>query len=135
MANLTVTASTVHVVESYEQATLPAAAAITAGQVIIIDSNGKWALGNATTAANAGNGRRAIAAKSVAAGQSLTGVYRGLLDTRGALDALAFAASVFLSDTAGTLADTAGTVSTIVGQVVAGWGSGATADKLLRFNG
>jgi hypothetical protein len=88
-----------------------------------------------TTAALAGLGRRAYATKSVAAGQSLTCVYRGVVDPRGALDALAFGAQVFLSDTAGTMADAAGTVSTVLGNVIPGWASGATPDKLLRIIG
>lgn len=133
MANLTVTAATVHVIKALEQLTAPAAVAIAAGQIIAIDANGKWFLALATTAANAGR-RRAMAAKSVAAGESLTGIIRGLVDVPGALDALAFDAQIFLSDTAGTIADTAGTVSTVVGTIVPGWASGASPDRLLLLN-
>jgi hypothetical protein len=135
MANLTVTAAKVHVVEVIEQDTLPASVALTAGQVVKVDANGKWALALATTAANAGLTRRAMVTKSVDAGMPVTAIYRGVVDPGGAIDALAYDASVFLSDTAGTLADAAGTVSTVVGTVIPGWGSGATPDKLLRLNG
>lgn len=134
MANLTVTAATVHVVHVIEQMTAPAAVAVTAGQVVAFDANGKWFLALATTAANAGR-RRAIAVKTVAIGETLTGVFRGIVDIPGALDSLAFDAAIFLSDTAGTLADAAGTVSTSVGTIVPGWASGATADRLLAVNG
>jgi predicted RecA/RadA family phage recombinase len=135
MTDLVVTATTFHVVQSIEQDTLPAAAAITAGAAIYVNTSGKWALAKATTATLGGH-RTAIAAKTVAAGQSLTGVYKGVVDAPGALDALAFDAYVYLSDTAtGILADAAGTVTIIMGVVVPGWASGATPDKLLRING
>lgn len=138
MTNLTVVVATFHVVEAnyVEQETLPAAVAITAGGWCYIDANGKWALANATTAALAGSGRRAVAVKSVAAGQTVTCMYRGVIDPRGALDALASGAQVFLSDTVGgIMADTAGTVSVVLGNVISGWASGATPDKLLRIIG
>jgi hypothetical protein len=134
MANLTVTAATVHEAKApLEQFTAPAAVAVTAGQMVAIDSNGKWFLALATTAANAGR-RRGMAVKTVAAGESLTAIIRGLVDVPGALDALAFDAQVFLSDTAGTMADAAGTVSTVIGTVMPGWASGASADRLLLLN-
>lgn len=55
-----------------------------------------------------------------------------IIDLGEALAALAFDASVFVSDTDATLADTAGTVSRIVGKVVPGF-AGTTADKLLML--
>lgn len=131
MANLTIDSTKVRLVQVYEQATHPASVAITAGQAIRRDTNGKWAIANATSAGNAGN-RQAIAIRSVAANESLTGVYDGLLDVGEALAALAFDAKVFLSDTAGTLADAAGTVSVLLGTVAPGWAASA-ADRLLRF--
>lgn len=136
MTDLAVTVSTFHFVHVIEQHTAPAAVAITAGQWCYTDTAGKWALANATTATLGGTGRRAMAKKSVAAGEALTCVYRGLVDPHGALDALAFGAAVFLSDTVGgVMADAAGTVSIVLGNIVGGWASGATADKLLRING
>ncbi len=135
MANLTVVAANVHVVEVVEQDTLPAAVAVTAGQIVKVDVNGKWALALATSQANAGLTRRAFVTRSVDAGMPVTAIYRGVVDPGGAIDALAYDASVFLSDTAGTMADAAGTVSVVVGTVIPGWGSGATPDKLLRIDG
>lgn len=136
MTDLTVTASSFHEVETIEQGTAPAAVAITVGQWCYVDTAGKWALANATTATLGGTGRRAVALKTVAAGQTLTCLYRGVIDPKGALDALAFGAQVFLSDTAGgVMADAAGTVSIVLGNIISGWASGATADKLLRLVG
>lgn len=136
MANVTRVHANFHVVESLEQDTLPAAVAIEAGEWVRVDSAGKWALALATTAANGGNGRRAIAAKTVAAGETLTAVYKGLVDFGGTvLDAVAFGDPVYLSDTAGETDTAPGTVNIQVGLVTAGWASGATADKLLRVNG
>lgn len=135
MADLVITASAFHVVKVVEQDTKPAAAAITAGAAIYEDVNGKWTLARATTAVLSGR-RTALAVKTVAAGETLTGVYKGLVDPRGALDALAFDAQVFLSDTAtGLLGDVTGTVSKVMGTVTSGWASGATPDKLLLLSG
>jgi len=128
MANLTIT--TVHTVQVQQQVTLPASVAIAQGQYIIEDTNGKWAIGNATTQGNVGR-RAAIATKAVDAGMPLTGLVKGVMDVGNALSALAFDAQVFLSDTVGgVLADTAGTVSKVVGTVRPAWGATA-ADKLL----
>lgn len=133
MANLTIT--TAHLVKGGDehQLTLPAGVDIAAGQAIRPDaSTGKWALALATTAGNVGDTH--IATQTVKAGEALTGVKAPcILDLGDALDALAYGASVFLSDTAGTLADTAGTVSTLVGKVIPGWAS-ASPDKLLRVS-
>jgi hypothetical protein len=132
MANLTI--SSVHLVKGDDehQLTLPAGVDINAGQCITPDpTSGKWALANAATAGNVGDAF--IALTSVKAGESLTGVKGpSVLDVGEALAALNFAAVVYLSDTAGTLADTAGTVSTPVGRVTPGWAYTA-ADKLLRI--
>lgn len=114
-----------------DQATYPAAEAITAGAPIRQDtSNGRWTNANASGAAEA----RAthIASHSAAAGESLTGYRRGLMDGF-VLDALAYDAPVYLSNTDGRLADAAGTVSVIVGRVAPGFATtlGTAADKLL----
>lgn len=85
---------------------------------------------NGTTSTEA-NFQGIATIKSERVGQAVTVVRDGLLDVGDALDALAFGAPVYLSDTDGTLADAAGTVSVIVGRVVPGHGS-LTADKLLR---
>jgi hypothetical protein len=68
----------------------------------------------------------------VKAGQSLTGV-RGCWVDGVNLDALAYGAKVYASNTAGAIGDAAGTVSLVVGTVVGGWAqlNGVAADKLL----
>ena len=134
MATLTIVAADVgvHYSEQVETICLPALVALTAGQYCRLDpTTGKLDLGNATTAAEIGDGY--IVSKSVAAGETATAVRRGLIDLGAALAALNFGANVFLSDTDGVLADTAGTVSKIVGRVVAVYGNGATPDKMLEL--
>src|SRR4051812_28221102 len=128
MADYTVT--TIHTVQVTQQETLPAAVAITAGAYCYVDTNGKWALG--TAAAQGTVGRRAgIAVKTVAAGEALTCVIRGLMDCGSIFTAAAMDAQVFLSDTTGgILATTAGTVSKVVGVVRPAWAN-TSADKLL----
>lgn len=134
MANLTVDATKVFMVESIERATKPANVAITAGQWVVVDpTSGKWVLALATTAAAAGV-RRACAVKSVGAGEALTAVYRGVMNFGEALVALNFGSRIYLSDTAGTSADTVGTVSVTVGTVMSAWASGANVDRLLRID-
>lgn len=120
-------------VDVREKFTGPAATAITLGQYCRLDtSTGKITPGRGTTAPGARTG--GIALNTVAAGETVTVVRLGILDVGNALSALAFDADVYLSDTSiGVLADGAGTVSKIVGTVVPGWASGATADKLLRL--
>lgn len=132
MANLTITADDVRVVRSADehQHTAPAVEACTAGQYIRWSTAGKFELGNATAAGEVGDGF--IALKDAAVGETVTGL-KGptLLDVGDALSGLAYGASVYLSDTDGTLADAAGTVSTVVGKVVPGWAG--SAKKLLRL--
>lgn len=114
-----------------DQATYPAAEAITAGAPIRLDTTtGRWTNANGTLAAEA----RAthVAMRTVLAGESLTGVRRCTVDGF-VLDALAYDTAVYLSDTDGRLDTVAGTVSTIVGRVVPGFAVtlGTAADKLL----
>ncbi len=132
MANLTVVASKVRPVSIIEQEISGAGATITAGQVTRYDTAGKSVLALATTAANArANG---IAINGTAeTGMQPTIVRKGIIDLGDALDALAYGADVFLSDTAGTLSDTAGTSSKVIGTVVPGYAS-VTPDKLLRVD-
>lgn len=133
MATLTITPDNVRVVKGNDmsQFTAPVGEAINAGQYCRWNtSTGKFELGNATSAAEVGDGF--IAQKTVAIGDTLTGL-KGpvVLDVGSALSSLNYGADVFLSDTDGTLADAAGTVSTKVGKVVPGWAG--TAKKLLRL--
>lgn len=131
MANLTITkCSPVKIIEQVPP--IASGATITVGQAVKLDgSTGKVNLALATTSGNALAIGIAISGSAETGGRP-TLVRVGYLDVGDALDALNFGASVYLSDTAGTLADAAGTVSKIVGTVVPGFGNGATADKLLR---
>lgn len=132
MADLTlVTANKVEVVESIVQMTLPAAEAITAGQAVRLDtSSGKFTKANGSTAAEARI--YGVATKTVAAGEPVTAVRKGVLDGYD-LSAKAYDLAILLSDTDGTLADSAGTVSTTVGRVIPASSVtvGTALDKLL----
>lgn len=126
-----VTANKVNVVESIEQLTLPAAEAIVAGAAIRLDtSSGKFTNGNGTLAAEARV--KWIATKTVAAGEPVTGIKRGVMDGWD-LSGLAYDAAVYLSDTDGRLDTAAGTVSTVLGRVIPGAATtlGTAQDKLL----
>lgn len=114
-----------------DQATYPAAEAITAGAPIRLDTaNGRFTNANGTSAAEARVTH--IATHSAIAGEALTGVRACTLDGL-VLDALAYDAAVFLSDTDGRLDTVAGTTSVIIGRVVPGFATtlGTAADKLL----
>jgi len=126
------TAGRIRIVESIEQATLPAGEAILAGAPVRFDTHGNFVNGNATTSTEAAI--YGIATSSVAANEALTAVKKGVLDgftLNGAFGSLAY-----VSDTDATIADAAGTVSVIVGRVIAAKGQqiGTAADKLLAVN-
>jgi hypothetical protein len=130
MANIAVaTADRVSVVESFIQATLVAAEAISAGAPVRIDTNGKFTNANGTTTTE--NRAYGVATKTVAAGEALTAIRKGVLD--GFTISQAYDAIIYLSDTDGRLADAAGTVSTVVGRVIPGTSTtlGTAYDKLL----
>lgn len=133
MTAISITASDVRVVKRADehQHTAPAGEAITAGQYIRQDpSTGKFVLGNGTTSGEVGDGF--IAENNASVGDTVTGHKSPVvLDVGDALSGLNYGASVYLSDTDGTLADAAGTVSTVVAKVVAGWAG--SAKKLLRL--
>ncbi|MFZ6028032.1 MAG: hypothetical protein ACOYYS_09980 [Chloroflexota bacterium] len=129
-----VTANRLRVVETLEQMTLPAAEAITAGMSVRIDtSTGKFTKANATTTAE----KRAygMATKTVAAGQAVTAVRKGVVDGYD-ISSLAYDAEVFLSDTDGMPADAAGTIEKKIATVIAGTSTtlGTAYDKLLRID-
>lgn len=123
------TANRVRVVRSTIQYSAPAAEAILAGSAVRIDTNGKFTNANGTDATE--NRIFGIATHTVAAGESLTVIRKGILD--GYTFSQAYDAPIYLSDTDGRLGDAAGTVSTVVGRVVPGWAVtlGTAADKLL----
>lgn len=124
------TAGKVHVVESIEQLTLPAAEAILAGAIVRIDTDGKFTNGNGTTTTE--NRIYGVATKSVIAGQPVTAIAKGVMD--GFTFSQAYDAILYASDTDGRIGDAAGTASKIVGRVIPGWAQalGSAADKLLR---
>lgn len=131
MAAISVTtAGKVNVVESIVQMTLPAAEAITAGEAVRIDTTaGKFTGSNASAAGEARI--YGIALKSVAAGEPVTALRKGVID--GFTITQAYDAAVYLNDADGTIGDAAGTVSTVVGRVIPGAGQtlGTALDKLL----
>jgi hypothetical protein len=132
MANLTIT--TVHIVRMFEmEPDGPVNEVVAAGKPVRVDATtGFYTPGNATTTTE--NALKGIATNTGDyANATITVMKRGILDVGNALSAVAYGATVFLSDTDGTLADTAGTVSTIVGYVIPGFGS-TTPDKLLLVN-
>lgn len=133
MADLALrTANKVEIVGmTVEQYTGVAAEAIAAGSPVRFDtSTGLLTPANGTSAGEA----RVVglATRLAAAGEAVTFVKRGILDGI-AIDALAYDAAVYLSDTDGTLASTAGTVSTIVGRVFPAHAQtlGTAPDKVL----
>jgi|SRR5690349_4688319 len=131
MANIAVaTAGKIHVVSSIQQLTVPAAEAIVAGAPVRFDTTaGTFTNANGTSAAEARV--YGIATASVAAGEPVTAIKRGILD--GFTFTQAYDAAIYLSDTDGRLGDTAGTVSTVVGRVIPGTATtlGTAYDKLL----
>jgi hypothetical protein len=130
MGDLTISAVRLVRGSDEHQHTAPAAVAITVGQAIRIDTNGKWELADGSGAGTLGDVY--IADRTAAIGETVTGFKAPcLLDVGAALDALAFGALVYVSNTAGALGDAAGDVSKVAGTVVPGWAQ-TTAQKLLR---
>lgn len=135
MADLTVTAASVALVESPRQPrTIPAGAAVDAGAPVYLDSAGK--VREADAGADATEIAIGIAVTSAAAADLPVTVAGpdAIVDLGNALGGLAFGASVYLSDNAGELADAAGSATVVMGTVIPAWGA-TTADKLLRVNG
>ena len=132
------TADRVHVIEPGVQATLPTAAAITAGAPVTIDSNGKFAKADADGAGTLSS-TWGIALRSVASGESLTAQRTGLI---GGWDfsAVAYMANVLLADTAGEITATSsesngGSADVVLGFVEAVWDHliGGSPSKALRL--
>lgn len=125
------TANKVEIVESNIQMTLPAIEAVTAGQAVRLDtSTGKFTKSNGSASGEARI--YGIATKTVAAGEPVTAIRKGVMDGF-ALSGLNYDAAIYLSDTDGTLADAAGTVSVVVGRVIPATGTtlGTGFDKIL----
>ncbi|MCX2728547.1 DUF2190 family protein (plasmid) [Thermomicrobium sp. 4228-Ro] len=126
-----ITVSEIRPVELIEQFTGIAGEALTKGQPVRFDTNGRLVRAAADTATNANV--VGIALRDAAAGTAATCVRYGVLDLGNALNALAYGAAVYLGNTAGTLDTAAGTVSVTVGQVIAHH-TLAGPQKLLRVH-
>lgn len=133
------TADTVSVIEWGIQATLPAAAAITAGHLVTIDSNGKFAKADADGAGTL-SAVYGVALRTVAAGESLTAMRTGLIGGY-AWASTAYMAPVYAADTAGEVTVTAsesngGSADVVIGFVEAVWDQlvGGTPSKALRLD-
>lgn len=101
MANLAAPTGAVTIVRIERSETLPADVDIDAGELIAPDTDGRWIL----AADGDGLGSKAVALRTVEAGQALTGLQKGKYYPGGQVDALAFGDPVFLSATPGALAD------------------------------
>lgn len=137
MANLSITAADVALAtkggEVHEIVTLPADEAVTEGQLVRLNTTtGKLTKGNGSSAGEAAIIGVAFTPANVA-NVTISAVRKGVVDLGDALDGLAIGASVYASDTDGTMADAAGTVSKVIGVVVPAFGA-TTADKLLRVD-
>lgn len=125
------TANKVDVVESVLQMTLPSAEAITAGAIVRLDTTaGKFTNGNGSSTAEARI--YGVACKTVAAGEAVTAIRKGVMDGWD-LSGLNYDAAVYASDTDGRLDTAAGTVSLVIGRVIPATANllGASPDKLL----
>lgn len=123
------------VANGHVQRTFEAAERIDAGQAFRLDTNGKAVKTAAGAAGTAGPEVFVAIDQARQAGNPVTGVSTALLEGFN-LDALAFGAVVYLSNTSGALADAAGTVSVAVGRVTSAayTGTPSGADKLLAVN-
>ena len=119
------TADRIHVVESIEQMTLPTNAAITAGDTVTIAAaTGLFALGDADGSGTLGI-IYGIATRTVASGETLTAVRRGVLsgwDFTG----VDYWVNVLAADTAGDITVTSsesngGSADVIIGRVIPIW--------------
>ena len=131
MADLALTAANIGMADASKSQTITgfAAAAITAGQVVYMDTAGKFDLADASAAGTAG--ARGIALRTVATGEALTVLSEG--EVSGFTISQAYDAPIFLSDTAGALADAAGTVSVAVGNVSSATDKDITKLLYVRF--
>lgn len=140
MASIAVTtAGYVSDVASWEQLTLPAAAALLAGNTVYIDSNGKFAKGDGDDSSK--NDIYGIALRSVAAGETVTAVRRGIL-TGWTWSTTAYWTKVLAADTAGEITVTSsesngGSADIVIGRVIPIWDHlvGGTPEKALLLTG
>jgi hypothetical protein len=122
---------TAPVENSIEQFTYPAAIAMDELTPVYIDSNGKFAPGDASVSGTANV--IGLTVRKVAAGEAVTAIAQGEV---GGLDlsGVAYGADVYLSDTTGKISTAAGTVSKKIGTVVGIFGQtrGTAPAKALR---
>lgn len=133
MADIALTAAQVSPVNEneYEAWTLIAAAAITRGQTVAIDTAGKAIVGDASTGVVPGNNVRGIALNAAGIGDAVTIMVHGAL--YGFTLTQAYDAAIYNSNTAGALSDAAGDVSMVIGRVKP-MHDGATPTKVLYVN-
>lgn len=116
MADITVTAAKVGLVDPQKAVTFNgiAAAAITKGQVVYMDTSGTIGVADANAAGK--QQARGIALNAAGAGQAVTCVKEGAVYGY-TLTSQAYSAPLYLSDTAGAMADAVGTMTVPVGIV------------------
>ena len=116
-----------------KQLTAVAAVAVTAGEIIRLNTDGEWVLADASAAETATGCY--IAGLSKPAGQPVTGFKTVKVDGFD-LDELDFGDGVYLSDTAGAVADAPGTVELLIGRVIPGMSErvGNAPKKLLAVD-
>ena len=133
---LLVSSPNLHVVDAdvHAQLTLKAAAAIIAGQTMVIDTAGKFALADADT--QTVRGLIYLALSNAAAGAAVTGSKHCVVDGFD-LSAHAFGIPLYLSDTAGAISagtPTGGTAF-VIGYLepISNNAPGVDPDKVVRF--
>ena len=131
---LTISEGDVAVVEVVEQWTAPTDEAVTAGQVVRLNTQtGRATLANATTAAEANAWGIALTSANQS-GITITALKRGVIDLGNALGSIDYGGTVYLDNTDGAMGSAAGSVSKVIGRVVPAWGGGTVGDKLLHVD-
>lgn len=130
MADIALTAAQIGLVfpEKAEVFDFIAAATITAGQVVYLDSNGKAGVADANDSGK--EQARGIALNGGGAGQAISVLKRGHVYGF-TISSMAYDALAYLSNTAGALADAAGTMTVRCGRVVS-LSDGTTLTKVLH---
>lgn len=115
------------------QHTAVAGVDISAGQLVKLDTDGRWELADAST--DAGTANVYLAGMTKPAGQPVTGFKTVKVDGFD-LDDLDIGDSVYASDTAGAISDTPGTSVLKVGSVIGGMSEvlTSTPKKILQIN-
>jgi len=119
MADLTLTAAQVAVINPHDSEIIDyiAGAAVTAGQALYVDANGRVQPCSASGSSPV-NRFRGIALNPAGAGQAVSVLKQGPVGGFN-LSGLAYDAAVYASNSAGALADAAGTTSLVAGRVMA----------------